>query len=162
MARQIGKRDLILEITDLPRPRGGAVPDLWLCAAPIKKGRIDWIAEKACELGVDRLVPVLTRAQRGRQAQSRAAPHAHDRSGRAMRAHCAARLDEMVKLSALLRDWPAARALFFADEAGGVNAIEAMRDHPGPAAILIRPEEAGSTMPNAKRSGRIPGRSGSR
>ena len=37
------------------------MPDLWLCAAPIKKGRIDWVAEKACELGVARLVPVLTR-----------------------------------------------------------------------------------------------------
>src|SRR3546814_14942758 len=37
------------------------VPDLWLCAAPIKKGRVDWVAEKACELGVRRFVPVLTR-----------------------------------------------------------------------------------------------------
>ena len=42
------------------RPRE-PVPDLWLCAAPIKKGRIDWMAEKACELGVARLVPVVTR-----------------------------------------------------------------------------------------------------
>ncbi len=29
-----------------------AVPDPGLCVAPIKKGRIDWMAEKACELGV--------------------------------------------------------------------------------------------------------------
>ena len=60
IARTIGKRDLILEVTERLRERE-AVPDFWLCAAPIKKGRIDWIAEKACELGVDRLVPVLTR-----------------------------------------------------------------------------------------------------
>ena len=46
----------------------------------------------------------------------------------------------MVKLPALLRDWPEARTLFFADEAGGVPAIEAMRAHPGPAAILVGPE----------------------
>ena len=37
------------------------MPDLWLCAAPLKKGRVDWLAEKACELGVARLVPVVTR-----------------------------------------------------------------------------------------------------
>src|SRR3546814_3008516 len=36
------------------------VPDLWLLFAPVKRGRIDWIAEKATELGVARLVPVLT------------------------------------------------------------------------------------------------------
>ena len=36
------------------------MPDLWLLAAPIKKGRIDWVAEKACELGVARLRPVIT------------------------------------------------------------------------------------------------------
>ncbi|WP_232318602.1 RsmE family RNA methyltransferase, partial [Sphingomonas sp. TDK1] len=60
IARDIGKRDLTLEVTEQLRPHE-SVPDLWLCAAPIKKGRIDWVAEKACELGVARLVPVLTR-----------------------------------------------------------------------------------------------------
>jgi 16S rRNA (uracil1498-N3)-methyltransferase len=47
---------------------------------------------------------------------------------------------EPVKLPALLRDWPADRALFFADETGGLPALEAMRGRPGPAAILIGPE----------------------
>jgi 16S rRNA (uracil1498-N3)-methyltransferase len=37
------------------------VPDLWLLFAPIKRGRIDWLVEKATELGVGRLVPVVTR-----------------------------------------------------------------------------------------------------
>ncbi|WP_447410549.1 RsmE family RNA methyltransferase, partial [Clostridium perfringens] len=43
-------------------------------------------------------------------------------------------------LAALLRDWAAGRALFFADETGGVPAFDAMRTHRGPAAILIGPE----------------------
>ena len=47
---------------------------------------------------------------------------------------------EAVKLPALLRDWPAERALFFADETGGVPAAEAMIARAGPAAILIGPE----------------------
>jgi 16S rRNA (uracil1498-N3)-methyltransferase len=55
----VGRRDLILRVTGHLRPRE-TVPDLWLCAAPIKKGRIDWLAEKACELGVARFAPVFT------------------------------------------------------------------------------------------------------
>ena len=35
-------------------------PDVWLCFAPIKRARIDFIAEKATELGVAVLQPVLT------------------------------------------------------------------------------------------------------
>ena len=40
----IGKRDLILRVTGQLRPRE-AVPDIWLLAAPIKKARIDLVAE---------------------------------------------------------------------------------------------------------------------
>lgn len=139
VARAIGKRDLILEVTGRLRPRE-AVPDLWLCAAPIKKGRIDWIAEKACELGVDRLVPVLTRRTVvDRLNLERLRAHMIEAAEQCGRTALPA-LAEPVKLAALLRDWPAERTLFFADEAGGVPAIEAMRARPGPAAILIGPE----------------------
>jgi 16S rRNA (uracil1498-N3)-methyltransferase len=37
------------------------VPDLWLLFAPLKRARIDFLVEKATELGVARLLPVLTR-----------------------------------------------------------------------------------------------------
>ncbi|MEN3747226.1 16S rRNA (uracil(1498)-N(3))-methyltransferase [Sphingomonas sp. HF-S3] len=138
-AAQISKRDLILDLVERLRERE-AVPDLWLCAAPIKKGRIDWVAEKACELGVDRLVPVLTRRTViDRLNLDRLRTHmieAAEQCGRT----ALPRLDEPVKLAALLRDWPADRALFFADETGGAPALEAMRATPGPAAILIGPE----------------------
>jgi 16S rRNA (uracil1498-N3)-methyltransferase len=60
IAAHVGKRDLTLTVTDQLRERE-PVPDLWLCAAPIKKVRIDWLVEKACELGAARVVPVLTR-----------------------------------------------------------------------------------------------------
>jgi 16S rRNA (uracil1498-N3)-methyltransferase len=49
-------------------------------------------------------------------------------------------LAEPVKLTTLLRDWPEERALFFADETGGMPAAEAFRARPGPGAILIGPE----------------------
>ena len=36
-----------------------ATPDLWLLFAPIKRGRIDWLVEKATELGVTAWRPVM-------------------------------------------------------------------------------------------------------
>ena len=35
-------------------------PDLWLLFAPLKRARLDWLVEKATELGVRALVPVWT------------------------------------------------------------------------------------------------------
>ena len=45
-----------------------------------------------------------------------------------------------VKVNALLRDWPADRTLFFADELGGKPAAAAFSTHPGPAALLTGPD----------------------
>ena len=137
VAASVGKRDLILDVTQRLRERE-AVPDLWLCAAPLKKGRVDWLAEKACELGVARLVPVVTRrtvvdkpnTERLRAHMIEAA----EQCGRTALPEVA----EPVKLAALLRDWPDGRALYFADEQGGAPARAAMK--PGAAAILIGPE----------------------
>ena len=139
IARQVGKRDLVLELTERLREREAA-PDLWLCAAPIKKGRIDWVAEKACELGAARLAPVLTRRTVvDRLNLDRLRSHmieAAEQCGRT----ALPELVEPVKLAAMLRDWPAERTLFFADENGGEPAAHSMRSRTGPAAILVGPE----------------------
>jgi len=134
-----GKRDLVLAVEERLAGRE-PVPDLWLCAAPIKKGRVDWLAEKACELGVDRLLPVLTRRTVvDRPNVDRLRAHmieAAEQCGRTAIPQVA----EPVKLDAMLRDWPDGRTIFFADEQGGTPAFEAMRDRPGPAAVLTGPE----------------------
>ncbi|PZU51814.1 MAG: 16S rRNA (uracil(1498)-N(3))-methyltransferase [Sphingobium sp.] len=114
-ARDIRKRDLVLECVQQTKPPE-VVPDFWLCCAPIKKGRIDLIAEKACELG--HLV------EAAEQCGRTALPE----------------LTEMVKLDALLKGWSAERHLFFADETGGASLDETLRAHPGPAAFLVGPE----------------------
>jgi len=138
-ARDIRKRDLGLEcVAQTKGPE--AVPDFWLCCAPIKKGRIDLIAEKACELGVAKLQPVLTRrAVVDKLNLDRLHAHlveAAEQCGRT----ALPELSAMVKLDALLRDWPQARHLFFADETGGAPMTEAFATHPGAAAFLIGPE----------------------
>jgi 16S rRNA (uracil1498-N3)-methyltransferase len=133
----IGKRDLVLVIEAKLSARE-AVPDLWLLMAPIKKGRIDWMVEKACELGVDRIVPVITRrtivdkinGERLRAHMIEAA----EQCGRT----ALPTLADPVRLDRLLADWPVARALLFADEAGGAPLKDVAG--PGPAAILIGPE----------------------
>ncbi|CAN5434146.1 16S rRNA (uracil(1498)-N(3))-methyltransferase [soil metagenome] len=138
-ARDIRKRDLVLECVAQTRPLE-TTPDFWLCAAPIKKGRIDLIAEKACELGVARLQPVLTRrAVVDKLNLDRLRAHlveAAEQCGRT----ALPELSEMVKLEALLRDWPNGRHLFFADETGGAPIAEALGAHKGPAAFLVGPE----------------------
>ncbi len=139
IARDIGKRHLTVEVTEQLRPRE-AVPDLWLCAAPLKKGRIDWLVEKACELGADRVVPVLTqRTVVDRLNLDRLTAHMIEAAEQCGRTAVPA-LAEPTKLAALMRDWNPQRALFFADENGGAPALAAMRARPGPAAILIGPE----------------------
>ena len=136
---EAGRRTLTLIVTERTRERE-AVPDLWLCAAPLKKGRVDWLAEKVCELGVARLVPVVTRRTvvdkpNGERLRAHLI-EAAEQCGRT----ALPQLAEPVKLPRLLADWPAERALFFADETGGVPALEAMRARAGPAAVLIGPE----------------------
>jgi 16S rRNA (uracil1498-N3)-methyltransferase len=134
-ASQIGKRDLILLIEHQLRPLE-QVPDLWLLAAPIKKARIDLVAEKACELGVARYRPVITRRTViERLNLDRLRSHMIEAAEQCGRTTLPL-IDEPIKLSALLRDWPAERTLYFADENGG----EVFAPKPGPAAILIGPE----------------------
>jgi 16S rRNA (uracil1498-N3)-methyltransferase len=134
-----GKRDVVLEVAELLRPRE-AVPDLWLCPALLKKDRFDLILEKATELGTARIQPMLTRRcvadklnlERARAITTEAAEQ------------CARtalpELGEPLKLDALLAGWPGTRALFFADENGGEPAAAAFAAHSGPAAILTGPE----------------------
>ncbi len=139
LADAVGKRDLILRC-DRQTKALETVPDFWLCVAPIRKGRIDLVAEKACELGVARLCPVLTRrAVVDRLNLDRLRAHlveAAEQCGRTALPDLA----PMVPLADLLRDWPGGRTLFFADEEGGEPLAAAFAAHPGPAALLIGPE----------------------
>ena len=135
---EIRKRDLTLTVTAHLAGRE-TVPDLWLAFAPIKKGRIDWLVEKACELGAARLVPVLTqRTIVDRLNLDRLRAHmieAAEQCGRTALPQIA----EPRPLGDLLRDWPEGRMLIHADEAGGAPSL-AQVARAGPAAILIGPE----------------------
>jgi 16S rRNA (uracil1498-N3)-methyltransferase len=132
-----GKRKVSLNVVRQLRPRE-PVPDLWLLFAPVKRGRIDWLVEKATELGVARLVPVVTRRTIvDRLNSERLRAHAIEAAEQCERT-VLPELAEPAKLERLLADWPDDRTLYFADEGGGEPVLDLVR--PGPAAILIGPE----------------------
>jgi 16S rRNA (uracil1498-N3)-methyltransferase len=134
---EAGKKRVTLRAAERIRERE-AVPDLWLLFAPIKRGRIDWLVEKATELGVARLVPVLTRRTIVERLNlDRLRAHSVEAAEQCERT-ALPKLTEPRKLEAVLVDWPAGRTLYFADEAGGEPLARAAG--PGPAAILTGPE----------------------
>jgi 16S rRNA (uracil1498-N3)-methyltransferase len=135
----VGKKVVTLVAVEQSAPQE-IVPDLWLCAAPLKRGRIDWVAEKACELGVARLVPVVTRRTIVDKLNlDRLRAHMVEAAEQCGRTAIPA-VAEPLTLIVLLRDWPAGRALIFADEAGGEPLATLCPRIPAPAAILIGPE----------------------
>ncbi len=137
----VGRKGACLHLRAPLRPQE-AEPDLWLLFAPIKRARIDFIAEKATELGVSVLQPVFTR----HTVMSRV----NDERLRAIAVEAAEQCERlsvpMVRpaqaLDTLLAAWPNERRLILLDEGGGgrpvAEALTALP--PGPAALLVGPE----------------------
>ncbi|MES2301078.1 MAG: 16S rRNA (uracil(1498)-N(3))-methyltransferase [Pseudomonadota bacterium] len=137
---EAGKRDVVVEVERQSRPRED-VPDFWLCAALLKKPNFDLVLEKTTELGVAKVVPVVTRrCVADKLNPERARTIMVEAAEQCARTALPA-LGETLKLEALLRDWPVERKLFFADENGGMQAAAAFSLHGRePAALLVGPE----------------------
>lgn len=131
---KVGKRTVTLALEAQTRAQEG-VPDLWLLLAPIKKTPLDYIVQKATELGVARIEPVITRrtiVDRVNLERMRAnAIEAAEQSGRLTVPEIA----EPQELAKRLANWPGGRKLMFCDEA---------RDTPPAAAALAK--EAQSSL----------------
>ncbi len=99
------------------------VPDLWLAFAPVKKTPADYVAQKATELGVRVLQPVMTHrtiVARVNLERLRAnAIEAAEQSGRLS----VPEVREATELDALLKSWPKERQLLFCDEGGDAPAV---------------------------------------
>jgi 16S rRNA (uracil1498-N3)-methyltransferase len=136
---EAGKRSVVLAVESRMRARE-AVPDLWLCPALLKKPNFDLVLEKATELGVAEVHPVLTRrCVADRLNPERARTIVTEAAEQCARTALPV-LHDTAKLDVLLKAWPEGRALFFADEQGGAPAAAAFAAHEGPAALLIGPE----------------------
>ena len=141
----VEKRAIKGLVTDHLRPLE-AVPDFWLCPALLKKDRFDLVLEKATELGVREIRPfVARRSVADKLNLARAQTIATEAAEQCART-ALPEIRAPAKLEAMLRDWPADRALFFADELGGQPAAEAFLEtapprRRGPVADGAPPEE---------------------
>ena len=138
---EVGKRGAALIVEAQVRPQEGG-PDIDYLFAPLKRARLDYLVQKATEMGVARLRPVLTRhtmPERVNIERMRAnAIEAAEQCGilRIPEVHAPDKLERVVA------GWDADRTLIFCDEGSGERDPLATlgKLRPGPLALLIGPE----------------------
>ena len=136
-----GRKAAKLTCTGCERAQPPA-PDLFFAFAPLKAGRLDYMVQKAVEMGAGALQPVITaytQNQRLSADKMRAwAIEAAEQCGVLAVPQCC----EPVKLDVFLDRWDRARALVFCDEAHGTdNPISILQALAAPVGgVLIGPE----------------------
>lgn len=136
---ETGKRNCSLELVERLRERE-QVPDFWLCPALLKKDRFDMVLEKATELGVAVIQPVVTRRCVADKLNLDRARSIVIEAAEQCARTALPQVREPVKLTQLLREFPEGRVIFFADELGGDPAAGAFAEHLPPVALLTGPE----------------------
>jgi 16S rRNA (uracil1498-N3)-methyltransferase len=139
---EVGKKSAVLVINSQTREQPPPT-DIWLCFAPLKSARLDYMVQKAVEMGASRLVPVLTRrTQVSRLNLERMRANiieAAEQCGVLAIPEAA----EEVKLPALLETMEPARTLIACDEAAATaDPVLALAGigRGTPLAVLIGPE----------------------
>jgi len=139
-----GKRDWTLVVAALERGQTKA-PGLRYLFAPLKHGRLDYMVQKATEMGAGRLTPVLTQYGQvkslNRQRMEANTIEAAEQCGLLS----VPSIDDPEPLAALLDAWPSAepgRRIVFCDEAseGGDPVATLGRIAGSPVAVLVGPE----------------------
>lgn len=134
------------------RTRPQAVePDLWLLFAPIKRAPLDFLVQKAVELGVSRLSPIITQhTDVGRVNTERLRAIVLEAAEQCERLTLP-EIDEPRPLTTALADWPAGRPLLVCAERGPARPIAAVLSEaaqmraPAQGAIFAGPEGGFST-----------------
>ena len=136
----IGKRQASLKLTVQSRQQ---IPeaDVWLLFAPVKRAPMDYLIQKATELGVSALLPTTTqRTTLDRLNFNRLGTIAVEAAEQCRRLTIP-ELRTAHSLNQILASWPPDRFLIFCDEAGAPSPKTALaKIKPGPSAILIGPE----------------------
>lgn len=136
----IGKRRVILTIARQVRPQEQG-PDVDYLFAPLKRSRLDYMVQKATEMGVRRLQPVMTErtiAERVNADRMRAnVIEAAEQCG-ILRVPT---VEAPVPLDKALSDWQTQPLIYCDEHDLNSDPIETLRRVPrGPVAVLIGPE----------------------
>lgn len=136
------KKGVVLKAEAQVRPQTIG-PDVHLLMAVVKKSAMEFALEKATELGVRHIRPMLTARTQGHHLRldrlDAIAIESAEQTGRMDLPV----IDDPAKLADVLEGWDPGRRLMFCDETGGapvVKALSALEDSGRPWAILIGPE----------------------
>lgn len=138
----VRKRDCILRATVCVRPQRSG-PNVDYVFAPLKHARLDYMVQKAVEMGVQRLCPVMTRRTVAERVNlERMSANVIEAAEQCGILHIAEVMPP-VKFDALLANWDPVRTLIFCDEsapAGSPLIAIAALEPASPVAVLIGPE----------------------
>ena len=138
---EAGKRATTLAVAEQVRAQESG-PDIDYLFAPLKRARLDYMVEKATEMGVARLRPVLTRRTTPERVNTeRMQAHAIEAAEqcgilRIPEVHAPEKIDRVIAA------WDPARPLVFCDEDSAETCPFTIlaRIEPGPLAVLVGPE----------------------
>lgn len=115
--------------------------DIWLLFAPLKKDNTDFVIEKSTELGVKKLIPVITQYTISDKTKTERFIAQAIEAAEQCRRLDIPEVATSVKLKDLLQNWNSERKLFYMDESGAGEAIsEVFKNAPAPLAVLVGPE----------------------
>lgn len=141
-----GKKGNCLLHIETKRIAQSPCPDLWLCAAPIKKAHFDFLIQKATELGVSVIQPVLTARTQIREVNLERlrliAIEAAEQSERLD----VPEIKPAVTLTRLVESWPAGRRPIVCAEFGQAQTVRQALAAPIPSAALWTGPEGGYTQ----------------
>ncbi len=137
----LSRKSISLECSEQIAPQ--LVPgDLWFGFAPLKSARLDYMAQKATEMGVSALQPVITRFTQGKRFKPERLRANIVEAAEQCEVLAVPTLLPQTSLQTLLENWQPERALIFADEAmPAASPLDQIAGLAGrPLGLLVGPE----------------------
>ncbi|NTE85468.1 16S rRNA (uracil(1498)-N(3))-methyltransferase [Agrobacterium rubi] len=135
------RKKIVLTATEQTRPQPAA-PDLHYLFAPLKTGRMDYLVQKAVEMGAGVLQPVMTQHVQGKITNLDKLRANVVEAAEQCGILAVPEVEEPIKLKDLLETWPAARRIIYCDEGDeGQNPLPVLnRIEERQIALLVGPE----------------------
>ncbi len=137
----IGKKSCSIKILQKIREMSHC-PDVWLLFAPVKKDKTDFIIAGATELGVAKILPVMTERTIAERVKKERFEAQVIEAAEQCRRLDIPQILEPQPIKKLLQSWPQERILYFMDETGNGGDIQTVfqKATSAGAAVLVGPE----------------------